>query len=64
MFYINFIKVKKIIIVFLVIFLSLTVISCEEADIENGDYCGSGDVETICQNDKLFVCEDKPADNG
>jgi len=57
MFYIDFIKVKKIIIGLLVIFLSLTAISCEEADIENGDYCGSSDVETICQNDKLFICE-------
>jgi len=49
---------KSYILVFFMIFISIIFISCEEADLSDGDYCTSIDVETVCQNDKLFVCED------
>jgi len=48
---------RNIIILLIQIFLVFTFISCEEADLADGDFCNDVDVETVCQNNRLFICE-------
>ena len=49
-------KKNIFICIFQVLFIFI-IVSCNEGELREGDYCSDSDTQTACQDSKLYICE-------